>query len=124
MAVKIWTTNGFNLNRVRTSPRSYFWNWQPTALKSQRTGRDARMASFTPNSSQPSARQELLSYIVGAVMLAVLIYGCVQVYDAPFRDCASGYSRNCGKFHTASEVRAFHVGQTAALVVLPNWVGG
>src|SRR6266446_8091925 len=108
MAVKIWTTNGFSLNRVRTSPRSYFWNWQPTALKSQRTGRDARMASFTPNSSQPSARQELLSYIVGAVMLAVLIYGCVQFYDAPFWECASGYCGKGGKFHTAAEYRVFN----------------
>ncbi len=33
MVVQIWTTNGFNLNRARTSPRPYFGNWQPTASK-------------------------------------------------------------------------------------------
>ncbi len=33
MAVQIWTTSGFSLNRARTSPRPYFWNWQPTASK-------------------------------------------------------------------------------------------
>ena len=63
------------------------------------------MAIFTPNSSQPPLNQELLSYIIGAVMLAVLIYGCVQFYDADFRDCASGYSGNCGKFHATAEYR-------------------
>ena len=33
MAVQIWTTNGFSLNRAGTSPRPYFGNWQPTALE-------------------------------------------------------------------------------------------
>ncbi len=33
MAVQIWTTSGFSLNRARTSPRPYFGNWQPTASK-------------------------------------------------------------------------------------------
>src|SRR5437016_1638269 len=82
-----------------------------------------RMAIFTPNSSRPSAKQELLSYIIGAVMLAVLIYGSVQFYDASFRDCASGYSGNCGKFHTAAESQAFNVWQTAMLIVWPVGVG-
>ena len=81
------------------------------------------MAIFTPNTSQPSAKQELLSYVIGAVMLAVLIYGCVQFYDASFRDCASGYSGNCGKFHTAAEYRAFRVWQTAVLIVWPLGMG-
>jgi len=78
---------------------------------------------FTPNTSQPSARQELLSYIIGAIMLAVLIYGCVQFYDASFRDCASGYSGNCGKFHTAAEYQAFSVWQTVVLIVWPVGMG-
>jgi hypothetical protein len=78
-----------------------------------------RMAIFTPNSSQPSLSQELLSYIIGAVMLVVLIYGCIQFYDADFRDCASGYSGNCGKFHATAEYRAFSVWQTAVLIVWP-----
>jgi hypothetical protein len=70
-----------------------------------------RMAIFTPNSSQPLLSQELLSYVIGAVMLVVLIYGCIQFYDADSRDCASGYSGNCGKFHATAEYRAFSVWQ-------------
>jgi len=82
-----------------------------------------RMAIFTPNSSQPSLNQELLSYMIGAVMLAVLIYGCIQFYDADFRDCASGYAGNCGKFHATAEYRAFSVWQTAVLIVWPIGAG-
>jgi hypothetical protein len=78
---------------------------------------------FTPCTSQPLAKQEILSYIVGAVMMAVLIYGCVQFYDAPFRDCASGYSGNCGKFHTAAEYQAFRAWQTVVLIVWPIGMG-
>ncbi len=92
--------------------------------KADRPGRiTRRMAIFSPNTSQPSAKQELLSYVIGAVMLAVLIYGCVQFYDASFRDCASGYSGNCGKFHMAAEYRAFRLWQTAVLIVWPVAVG-
>jgi len=81
------------------------------------------MAIFTPNSSQPSAKQELLSYIIGAVMLAVLIYGCVQFYDAPLRECANGYCGKGGKLHTASEYRVFNIWQTAVLIVWPIGMG-
>jgi len=31
----------------------------------------------------------------------------IYAHDAFFRDCASGYSGNCGKFHTAAEDRAW-----------------
>lgn len=97
---------------------------QSAELENGQSGAHSRMmAIYAPNSSQPSAKQELLSYLIGAVMLLVLIYGCVQFYDASFRDCASGYSGNCGKFHTAVEDRAFGVWQAVVLIVWPIGMG-
>ena len=80
------------------------------------------MAVFTPNSSQPSAKQELLSYVIGALMLAVLIYGSVQFYDPAFRECANGYFCKVGN-HTADEYRAFRVWQPAVLIGWPIGMG-
>jgi len=67
--------------------------------------------------------QEFLSYIIGALMLVVLIHGCVQFYDPAFRECASGYFCKCKQFHTADEYRAFRVCQAAVLIGWPIGVG-
>ena len=89
----------------------------------QASAHTRRMAIFTPNSSHPSAKQELLSYIIGAVMLAALIYGSVRFYDPAFRECASGYFCKGEQLHTAVEYRAFRVWQAAVLIGWPIGVG-
>jgi hypothetical protein len=73
--------------------------------------------------AQPTAKQQLLSYVIGTVMLGGLLYGYVQFHDAPIRECASGYCGKGGQFHTAAEYLAFGAWEKAMMIGWPIGLG-
>ena len=51
------------------------------------------MRISTPK-QQPVPKAQLLSYIIGLVMVVLFVYGLIRYPDLPIRECPSGY---CGK---------------------------
>ena len=65
-------------------------------------------------------KAQLLTYIIGVVMVVLFAYGLIRYPDLPIRECPSGYCGRQGQPHTAAEYNAFSIWQTTLLSFGPS----
>jgi hypothetical protein len=76
------------------------------------------MRISTPK-QHPAPKTQLLSYIIGLVMVVLFVYGLIRYPDLPISECPSGYCGKEGQPHTAAEYRAFNAWQITLMMGWP-----
>jgi hypothetical protein len=76
------------------------------------------MTISTPK-QRPVPKAQLLSYIIGVVMVVLFVYGLIRYPDLPIRECPSGYCGKQGQPHTAAKYRAFNAWQITLMIGWP-----
>jgi hypothetical protein len=76
------------------------------------------MTISTPK-QRPVPKAQLLTYIIGLVMVVLFVYGLIRYPDLPIRECPSGYCGKQGQPHTAAEHRAFNAWQITLMIGWP-----
>ena len=76
------------------------------------------MTISTPK-QRPVPKAQLLTYIIGVVMVVLFVYGLIRYPDLPIRECPSGYCGKQGQPHTAAEYRAFNAWEITLVIGWP-----
>jgi hypothetical protein len=76
------------------------------------------MTNSTPK-QRPVPKAQLLTYIIGVVMVVLFAYGLIRYPDLPIRECSSGYCGRQGQSHTSAEYRAFNAWQITLMIGWP-----
>ncbi len=76
------------------------------------------MTISTPK-QRPVPKAQLLTYIIGLVIVGLFVYGLIRYPDLPIRECPSGYCGKQGQPHTAAEYRAFNTWQITLMIGWP-----
>jgi hypothetical protein len=76
------------------------------------------MTISTPK-QRPVPKAQLLTYIIGLVMVVLFVCGLIRYPDLPIRECPSGYCGRQGQPHTAAENRAFNAWQITLMIGWP-----
>jgi hypothetical protein len=75
--------------------------------------------TISTRKQRPVPKAQLLSYVIGLVMVVLFVYGLIRYPDLPIRECPSGYCGKQGQPHTAAEYRAFNAWQITLLIGWP-----